>query len=125
MGFHAMLRYGAFCQFSPNALTLVSVTGRELAFSVLYPTVQCLGPEKLLGVLFSFVSKFTLAYGLDIAYFCDICDVARWLAAHCPICLVSRLLAKGLLRSSSSRLLLDPTNLSPSALTSNLDHLAH
>ena len=124
LGFHAMLRYGAFCQFSPNALTLVSVTGRELAFSVGNPTGQCLGPDKVLGVLFTFMPKYTLSSGLGTAYFCHICDVAPWLATHCPVCLLSRLLAKGLLRSSSSRLLLDPTIFSPPALASYLGYLA-
>ena len=124
LGFHAMLRYGAFCQFSPNALTLVSVTGRELAFSACIPSARGLGPDKILGVLFTFMPKYTLASGLGTAYFCHICDVAPRMAAHCPVCLLSRLLAKGLLRPSSSRILLDPTIFSPSALASYLGHLA-
>ena len=124
LGFHAMLRFGAFCQFSPNALTLVTASGRELAFSACYPTVRCLGPDKVLGVLFTFVPKYTLASGLGTAYFCHICDVAPQLSAHCPVCLLSRLLAKGLLRPSSSRHLLDPKLFSPSALTAYLGHLA-
>ena len=80
--FHAMLRYGAFCQFSPNALTLVSVTGLELAFSACYPTMKGIGPDKVLGVFFTFVPKYTLASGLGTAFLFHIYDVAPWLAAH-------------------------------------------
>ena len=104
-----MLRFGAFCQLAPNALTLVTSSGCELTFAACFPTVQSLGPDKALGVLFTFVPKYTLASGLGTAYFCHICDVAPELAEHCPVCLLSLLVAKGLLHGSSSRLLLDPT----------------
>ena len=119
-----MLRFGAFCQLAPNALTLVTKSGRELPFAACFPTVQSLGPDKALGVLFTFVPKYTLASGLGTAYFCHICDVAPQLAPHCPVCLLSHLVAEGLLSRSSSRLLLDPTFFSPSALASYLGHLA-
>ena len=67
LGFHAMLRYGAFCQFSPNALTLVFKTGRELAFCSCRTDEQDLGPKAVL--LFTFVPKYTLSNGLGTAFF--------------------------------------------------------
>ena len=71
-----MLRFGAFCQLSPNALTLVTSSGCELTFAACLPTVQSLAPDKALGVLFTFVPKYTLASGFGTAYFYHICDVA-------------------------------------------------
>ena len=67
LGFHAMLRYGAFCQFSPK-LTLVFETGRELAFCSCRTEEQDLGPKAVLGVLFTFVPKYTLSNGLKTAF---------------------------------------------------------
>ena len=64
LGIHALLRYGAFCQFSPNALTLVFKTGRELAFCSCHGVEQHLGPNSVLGVLFTFEPKYTLSNGL-------------------------------------------------------------
>ena len=71
-----MLRYGAFCQFSPNALTLVFKTGRELAFCSCRTDEQNLGPKAVLEVLFTFVPKYTLSNGLRTAFFSHICDIA-------------------------------------------------
>ena len=68
LGFHAMLRYGAFCQFSSNALTLVLKSGRELAYSSCRGNNRDLGPNVVLGVLFTFVPKFTLSNGLGTTF---------------------------------------------------------
>ena len=116
--------FGAFCQLAPNALTLVTSSGCELPFATSFPAAQSLGPDQALGVLFTFVPKYTLASGLGTAFFCHFCGVAPQLAPQYPVCLLSHLVAKGLLRRSSSRLLLDPTFFSPSALASYLGHLA-
>ena len=124
LGFHAMLRYGAFFQFTPDALTLVLKSGREVAFFARHPTEEDLRPENVLGILFTFVPKYTLESGLGTAFFCHICDVAPSLATHCPVCVLARLLAEGLVRSSSSRSIFDPAIFSPSALSAYLGHLA-
>ena len=124
LGFHAMLRYGAFCQFSPNALTLVLKTGRELAYSSCPETGQNLGPNVVLGVLFTFIPKYTLSNGLGTAFFSHICDIAPNWTPHCPVCVLSCLQAEGILRSSSSRTLFHPSIFSPSALAAYLGHLA-
>ena len=123
LGFHAMLRFGAFCQFTPKALTLVLKCGRELAFTSLNLAAPTLGPKRLLGILFTFTPKYTLASGLGTAFFCHICDVSPPLAPHCPVCVLSSLVTGGLMRSPS-RPLFDPLIFSPGALTSYLGHLA-
>ena len=63
-----MLRYGAFCQFSSNALTLVLKSGRELAYTSFRGNNRDLGPNVVLGVLFTFVPKYTLSNGLGTAF---------------------------------------------------------
>ena len=119
-----MLRYGAFCQFSSNALTLVLKSGRELAYTSCRGNNRDLGPNVVLGVLFTFVPKYTLSNGLGTAFFAHICDVApRW-AHHCPVCVLSSLQAKGILRASSNRTLFHPSIFTPSALAAYLGHLA-
>ena len=123
LGSHAMLRFGAFCQFSPKALTLVLKCGRERAFTSLNLANPTLGPKRLLGILFTFTPKYTLANGLGTAFFCHICDVSPSNASHCPVCVLSRLVTGGLLRAPS-RPLFDPLIFSPGALTSYLGHLA-
>ena len=123
LGFHAMLRYGAFCQFTSEALSLVLKTGRERAYSSYYPESPSLKPEEVLGVLFTFTPKFTLSNGLGTAFFCHICDIAPRLATHCPVCIIARLQRAGLLKVPN-RCPFDPLIFTPAALTSFLGHLA-
>ena len=124
LGFHAMLRYGAFCQLSPNALTLVFNDGRERAFCAGRPDQQDLGPTAICGVLFTFVPKYTLCSGLGTAFFSHICDIAPQWAPHCPVCALAALKAKGALRATSSNPLFPPPIFSPHALSAYLGHLA-
>jgi len=123
LGFHAMLRFGAFCQLTPNALTLILKCGREVAFTSLNPAAPNLDPKRLLGILFTFTPIYTLLNGLGTAFFCHIRDVSPPLAPHCPVCVLSCLVTGGLLRSPS-RSLFDPLIFFTRALTSHLGHLA-
>ena len=122
MGFHAMLRFGAFCQFYPEALAIVYRTGRERAWTSFasVPDISC---EKVLGVIFTFTPKFTLSNGLGCAYFCHICDVCPRLAIHCPLCVLAMLTLRGFLRAPN-RCLFDPLIFTPASLTSYLGLLA-
>ena len=122
LGFHAMLRYGAFCQFCPEALTVVYHTGRERAW-VSFSSKPNLSDKEILGVVFTFAPKFTLSNGLGCAYFCHICDTNPKLAIHCPLCVLDKLVVRGFLRASK-RCLFDPLIFTPAALTSYLGHLA-
>ena len=99
-------------------------TGRELAFSSCLETEENLGPNVVLGVLFTFVPKYTMSNRLGTAFFSHICDVAPQWAPNCPVCVVSCLQAEGILRSSLSRTLFHPSIFSLSALAAYLEHLA-
>ena len=123
LGFHAMLRYGAFCQFTVSRLTLVQKTGRERAFTSFGPEPLRLTPAAALGVLFTFTPKYTLSNGIGTAFFCHICDVAPSLAEHCPVCVIALLLRKGFLRSRNLSPF-DPLVFTPASLTSYLGHVA-
>ena len=80
LGFHAMLRFGAFSQLSPKALTLIFKCGLELPLTALNQAAPNLDPKRLLGILFTFTPKYTLLNGLGTAFFCHICDVSPLLA---------------------------------------------
>ena len=64
LGFHAMLRFGAFSQLTPKSLTLVFKCGRELPLTSINQVAPNLDPKRLLGVLFTFTLKYTLRNGL-------------------------------------------------------------
>ena len=123
LGFHAMLRFGAFSQLTPKALTLILKCGRERPFTSINQAAPSLDPKRLLGILFTFTPKYTLRNGLGTAFFCHICDVSPPLASHCPVCVLSCLMTGGLMRAPS-RSLFDPLIFAPGALTSYLGHLA-
>ena len=123
LGFHAMLRFGAFSQLTPKSLTLVFKCGRELPLTRINQAAPPLDPKRLLGILFTFTPKYTLRNGLGTAFFCHICDVSPPLAPHCPVCSLSSLVSGGHLRSPN-RPIFDPLIFSPGALTSYLGHLA-
>ena len=120
LGFHAMLRFGAFCQLTPNLLTAILRNGGELPLSQL-PTqlVDCMG-HFIVGFMFTFSPKYTSSNErVTTAYFCHICDVAPNLALHCPACVLLKMSRRGLLQFPS-RPVFDPKFFSPSALTSYL-----
>ena len=123
LGFHAMLRFGAFSQLTPKSLTLVFKCGRELPLTSINQAAPNLDPKRLLGILFTFIPKYTLRNGLGTAFFCHICDISPGLAPHCPVCILASLITGGLMRSPSHAIL-DPLVFSPGALTSYLGHLA-
>lgn len=120
LGFHAMLRFGAYCQLTPQCLTAVLTNGNEWPLSCLpLQFIQSLR-HHLLGFVFSFCPKYTSSDGrVTSAYFCHICDVAPKLAPHCPACVLLQLLRRGLLRFPT-RPVFDPKFFSPAALTSYL-----
>ena len=117
-----MLRYGAFCQFCPEALAIVYYTGRERAWTS-FTSVPNLNAKDVLGVVYTFTPKYTLSNGLGCAYFCHICDIKPKLAIHCPLCVLDKLIDRGFLRASKC-CLFDPLIFTPAALTSYLGHLA-
>ena len=91
LGFHAMLRFGAFCQFNAKALCLVLTDGREV--QIANTQIQRL-PDLgrfLLGVIYRFEPKYTSAHSWGSAYFCHICVVAPSLKSHCPVCIIIKL----------------------------------
>ena len=112
LGFHAMLRFGAFNQLTPKSLTLVFKSGRELPLTSINLAASNLDPKRLLGVLFTFTPKYTLRNGLGTAFFCHISNVAPTLAPHCPVCILSCLITGGHMRSPSHTIL-DPLIFSP------------
>ena len=123
MGFHAMLRYGAFCQLTPASLTAISKDGEEwpvpqIAHSFL-PRLR----KRLLGIRFTFTPKYSSASGRGSAYFCHICDVAPHLKNHCPVCVLLRLWSGNYLRFPT-RPVFDPSFFTPPALSSLLGHVA-
>ena len=120
LGFHAMLRFGAFCQLTPNCLTAILRNGGELPLSQV--PIELIDSMKhfLLGFMFTFSPKYTSSNErVTTAYFCHICDVAPNMAPHCPVCVLLLMLSRGLLRFPS-RPVFDPNIFSPSALTSYL-----
>ena len=123
LGFHAMLRYGAFCQFTKAKLTVVHKTGRERAFTSFGPGRLQVTPNAALGILFTFTPKYTLANGIGTAFFCHICDIAPALKEHCPVCTIALMLRRGFLRLARSTPF-DPLVFTPAALASYLGHIA-
>ena len=122
LGFHAMLRYGAFCQFNKSKLIVVLKNGHERAFTSFGPDPIPLADRTTLGVLFTFTPKYTLSNGIGTAFFCHICDVAPTLAIHCPMCIIALMIDRGLLRSSRHSPF-DPLVFTPASLTSYLGHV--
>ena len=119
LGFHAMLRFGAFCQMTPCCLTAILASGDEWPLSCV-PLTLVQSKQHILGFVFSFSPKYTSSDGrVTSAYFCHICDVVPRLAIHCPACALLSLLRRGLLRSPS-RPVFDPNFFSPAALASYL-----
>ena len=123
LGFHAMLRFGAFCQFNANALYLVLTNGRELRLANTpirtLPNLR----SSLLGIVYRFEPKYTSVHSWGTAYFCHICVVAPPLKVHCPACVIIKLWRRGHLRAPF-RPVFNPTFFSPSALSSYLGHIA-
>ena len=119
LGFHAMLRFGAFCQMTPNRLTAILSSGEEWPLSCV-PLNLINSTQRLLGFVFTFSPKYTSSDGrVTSAYFCHICDIAPRLAMHCPACTLLTLLRRGLLRIPS-RPVFNPKMFSPAALASYL-----
>ena len=119
LGFHTMLRFGAFCQMTACCFTAILSNGEEWPLSCV-PLSLIESRQHLLGFLFTFSPKYTSSDGrVTSAYFCHICDVVPRLAVHCPACTLLSLLRRGLLRIPT-RPVFDPKFFSPSALTSYL-----
>ena len=76
LGFHAMLRFGAFCQLNAHSLSLILINGNELP--LLSASIHDLPSIRrtLLGFIFRFAPKYTSAHSRGIAYFSHICAVA-------------------------------------------------
>ena len=123
LGFHAMLRYGAFCQLTPGSLTVVLKDGAEWPVPRVPPCIFDSLQKQILGVVYSFTPKYSAASGRGSAYFCHICDVAPHLKPHCPVCVLLRLWSDGLFRYPT-RPIFDPSFFSPAALSSFLAHVA-
>ena len=123
LGFHAMLRFGAFCQFNAKALCLVLTNGHELRIS--NTQIQRLPNLRrfLLGVIYRFEPKYTSAHSWGAAYFCHICVVAPSFKSHCPVCIIIKLWRRGHLRDPFHPVY-NPTFFSPPALSSYLGHIA-
>ena len=120
LGFHAMLRFGAFCQFTPNLLTAILRNGGELPLSQHPSDLIDSIAHFIVGFMFTFSPKYTSSNErVTTAYFCHICDVAPKLAPHCPACVLLAMLGRGLFRFPS-RSVFDPHFFSPSALSSYL-----
>ena len=113
-----MLRFGAFCQLTPNRLTAIFRNGGELPISHVPIDLLESTEHLLVGFMFSFSPKYTSSDGrVTTAFFCHICDVAPKLAYHCPACVLLRLWRRGLLLFPT-RPVFDPKIFSPSALAS-------
>ena len=124
LGFHAMLRFGAFCQMTPYLLTAILASGEEWPLSYV-PLDLIAACERLLGFVFTFSPKYTSSDGrVTSAYFCHICDIVPRLAVHCPACALLALLRRGLLRFPF-RPVFNPTLFSPTALTLYLQLLSN
>lgn len=120
LGFHAMLRFGAFCQLTPNLLTAILRNGGELPLSQLTSDLINSMAHFIVGFMFTFSPKYTSSNErVTTAYFCHICDVAPKLAPHCPACVLLKMSRRGLLRFPS-RPVFNPNFFTPSALTSYL-----
>ena len=115
-----MLRFGAFCQFTPNLLTAILHNGGELPLSQIPSDLVTSLGSFIVGFMFTFSPKYTSSNGrVTTAYFCHICDVAPTLAPHCPPCILLKMSRRGLLRFPF-RPVFNPSFFSPSALTSYL-----
>ena len=123
LGFHAMLRFGAFCQFNAKALCLVLTNGREV--QIANTQIQRLPDlrRSLLGVIYRFEPKYTSAHSWGSAYFCHICVVAPSFKSHCPVCIIIKLWRRGHFRDPF-RPVFNPRFFSPPALSTYLGHIA-
>ena len=120
LGFHAMLRFGAFCQLTPSSLTVVLNDGDEWPFHQIPASLFLALSDRLLGFRFTFIPKYTSSEGrVTSAFFCHICDVAPKLQAHCPVCAILQLREANLFRYPT-RPIFDPKILTPSSLSSYL-----
>ena len=120
LGFHAMLRFGAFCQLTPSSLTVVLNDGDEWPLLQIPASLFLALSDRLLGFRFTFTPKYTSSEGrVTSAFFCHICDVAPKLQAHCPVCAILRLREANLFRYPT-RPIFDPKILTPSSLSSYL-----
>ena len=123
LGFHAMLRFGAFCQLNAHSLSLILVNGNELPLLTAsihdLPSIR----RSLLGLIFRFAPKYTSAHSRGVAYFCHICAVAPPLKSHCPVCVLIKLWRRGHFRAPF-RPVFNPIFFSPSTLSAYLGHIA-
>ena len=120
LGFHAMLRFGAFCQLTPSSLTVVLNDGDEWPLLQIPASLFLALSDRLLGFRFTFTPKYTSSEGrVTSAFFCHICDVAPNLQAHCPVCAILRLREANLFRYPT-RPIFDPKILTPTSLSSYL-----
>ena len=94
-GFHAMLRFGAFSQFTPAALKVVLKGGQEISFISIPPGSREFVCANLLGIVFTFYPKYCSFKGLGSAFFAHVCDVAVPLKHHCPACVFTALWSHG------------------------------
>ena len=63
LGFHAMLRFGAFCQLTPSRLTAIFSNGGELPLSHVPIELFESRGHLLVGFMFSFSPKYTSSEG--------------------------------------------------------------
>ena len=63
LGFHAMLRFGAFCQLTPSRLTAIFSNGGELPLSQVPIELFESRGHLLVGFMFSFSPKYTSSDG--------------------------------------------------------------
>ena len=124
LGFHAMLRFGAFCQLTPSSLTVILNDGDEWPLHHMPSSLFTAFSTRLLGFRFTFTPKYTSSDGrVTSAYFCHICDIAPDWQAHCPVCAILLLRTKHLFRFPT-RPIFDPKILTPTALSSYLALIA-
>ena len=123
LGFHAMLRFGAFCQFNAQSLSLVLTNGLEVPLSSTpiqnFTTLR----RSLVGIIFKFSPKYTSAHSRGVAYFCHICVIAPSLKSHCPVCVIVKLWRRGHFRAPF-RPVFNPIFFSPPTLTAYLGYIA-
>ena len=124
LGFHAMLRFGAFCQLTASSLTVILSDGDEWPLHLMPSGLFTAVSNRLLGLRFTFTPKYTSSDGrVTSAYFCHICDIAPDWQAHCPVCTILLLRKKHLFRFPT-RPIFDPKILTPTALSSYLALIA-
>ena len=107
MGFHAMVRFGAFCQLNAQSLSFVLANGQPWSLAAAQPRNLPFLRNRLLGIIFRFSPKYTSAHQWGAAFFCHVCVVAPSLKTHCPVCIVLRIWRRGLFRTPG-HLLFDP-----------------